>query len=287
MGLDANKPLEILAAEWSLCNKCALGERRLSLGGKFVFGTGHRRGIMLIGEGPGKQEEAEGTPFVGRSGRLMRKILDRLNVTDVCYFTNIVTCRSCVQETDDQGNLKFYRARGVMVPKYKDQPPSPIETEACKSRLYEEIYLVDPLLIVSLGGTAASTLLNRPVTITREAGQETHLEIPGIGHLPSRTEKKGEWVRKLRGTPVMPTERNKVRYLLIPTLHPAYVARSGQADYSDSSPLRQFFTHLKLAALDYIKLAEQYKIDVPSDIHSDAQVEEVWGDETTEEEDVD
>lgn len=283
MHLDARKKPEDLQKEWKTCTRCELGQRRELENGKYVAGTGATRGIMLIGEGPGKQEEAAGIPFIGRSGQLLRKVLAKLDIESVCYITNIVTCRSCAQDIDSAGKPITMRVRGVEVPKYKDQPPSPSQIEACFPRLMEEIYLVDPLVIVSLGGTAASALLRRPVTILRESGQEEHITIPGVAQVPSITEKKGTWVRKVKGTWSAPTERNRLRYLLIPTLHPAYVARSGAADFSDSSPLKKFFSHLRTAATDYVRLAEYYSIRTTITPIQDANIDDVRFDSDEEE----
>lgn len=278
MRLDARRRVEDLHAEWRTCTRCELGQRRELESGKYVAGKGNPRGIMLIGEGPGKQEELAGEPFIGRSGQLLRKVLARLGIESVSYITNIVSCRSCAQDVDAAGIPLTTRVRGVEVPKYKDQPPFPSQIEACLPRLLEEIYLVDPLVIVTLGGTAATALLRRPVTILRDSGNEEHIEVPGVAQVPNLTEKKGAWVRKVKGEWAAPTVRNRVRYLLIPTLHPAYVARSGAADFSDSSPLKKFFTHLKQAAADYVRLAEYYGIRSSAKV-SDARVEDVWPEE--------
>jgi len=277
MRLDARRELADLNAEWETCTKCELGERRQLVGGKFVAGEGAPRGIMFIGEGPGRTEEAYGRPFVGRSGKLLREVLRRLNILDVSYITNIVACRSCKQEVDANGQPVLRQVRGVSLPKYKDQPPLPAHINACLPRLYEEIYIVDPLLIVTLGATAAATLMKRPVSILNEAGHETHIEIPGVTQVPVLTEKKGQWLRKVRGQLVAPTTRNMVRYLCIPTLHPAFVARSA-ADHAENSPMRRFFAHIKSAASDYIRLAEYYGIPstVDTSTPSTATVEEVW-----------
>jgi hypothetical protein len=225
-------------------------------------------------------EESEGRPFVGKSGKLLRKIVEKLNIQNSCYITNIVTCRSCALDTDASGQPLFTKSKGVLTPKYKDQPPTIPQIQACLPRLYEEIYIVDPLIIVSLGATAASALLNRPVTILRESGSVEHVEIPGVLQRPVLTEKKGVWLRASKdGTVHLPTERSVVRYLLIPTLHPAFVVRAGGSDYSESSPLRRFFEHMRMAAMNFIKLAEYYGLTPNDDVDQDARVEDIWHEE--------
>jgi uracil-DNA glycosylase len=257
--LDARRPLTELAEQWSECRACELGERRYNIDSKFVPGEGASRGIMIIGEAPGKMEEDEGRPACGRSGTLLRKLLKALQIEDVCYITNVVACRSCRPELDAEGNPITRRVRGVPQIKFRDQPPTPQCMSTCLPRLYEEIYLVDPLVIVTLGAPATSALAGRSVAILNEAGQEMHVDVPGVSQLASRTDKKGVWFRKVKGEWVAPTDRNMVRYLCIPTFHLGFIARS-MADKSDTSPLSQFCKHLKTAALDYNRLAEIYGI---------------------------
>lgn len=284
MRLDANRPLASLHDEWENCTKCELGQRRQLLEGAFVRGEGAHRGVMVIGEGPGKNEENQSKPFVGRSGKLLRRMLQQLQVEDVCYFANIVACRSCKQETDANGQPMFRNVRGVSIPKYRDQPPTQPQIDACLPRLYEEIYIVDPLVVVALGATTATTLLRRQVSILREAGREEHMLVPGLSQVPVFTEKKGVWIRANKGKLIAPTERSSVRYLCIPTLHPSFVVRAS-ADRSEGSPMRKLFSHLKTAAAVYVKMAEYYNINTPIDLRTNANVEDVW--EDTEETDDD
>ena len=248
---DARKTLPVLRKEWEGCTKCELGVRRDANGGQLVFGEGKRRGVMFIGEGPGSEEEAEGTPFVGPSGKILRGIIQKLGFTEY-YITNIVTCRSCAPLTDAAGTLILRRGRPV----FKDEPPIPPYIEACQPRLHEEIYLVDPIVIVSLGGTAAKTLIGGNLSILNEAGKERHIEIPGATARAVLTETKKQWVRKVGGKIIQPVERNTVRYLLVPTIHPAYVARN-IADRGLNSPMRQLFNHIKLA----VQIYERYLLE--------------------------
>jgi uracil-DNA glycosylase len=223
--------------------------------GKMVFGEGARRGIMFIGEGPGSNEEVEGRPFVGPSGQLLRKVLTFFGAPNV-YISNTVICRSAAPVLDPQGNPRF-RGGKFGKPKvqlYRDEPPLPVHVETCKPRLYEEIYLVDPVIIVSLGVPASEMLLQRPVAITKERGTTHSCDIPGVFHRAKLTEKKKEWVRKVRGEVVMPTEQNMVRYLVLPTLHPAYVLRK-HADHGPNNPFQQFRDDIRLA----VKIYERYQ----------------------------
>jgi uracil-DNA glycosylase len=209
---------------------------------------------MFIGEGPGREEEEWGRPFIGASGSLLRKILEGLGFTDH-YITNLVACRSCEPRLDENQQPMFRGGRGGK-PKelwMQDTPPKPMEWGACLARLHEEIYLVDPVVIVSLGGTAAEALIGRPVTITRDHGQPREIQIPGAGFDAVLTEKKREWYHKVRGQVVAPVRQASVGYLLVPALHPAYVLRK-IADKGADSPFRLLVEDVRNA----IKIYEEY-----------------------------
>ncbi len=247
---DARKSLPILRQEWSACVRCDLGQRRINMQTSFVFGEGTQRGIMFVGEGPGVEEEREGRPFVGRSGSLLRRVLMQLGLEDY-YLTNAVCCRSCVPQTDGDGQPVFrknYQTK-LMEPAYKDEPPTPPQYLACLPRLHEEIYLVDPIVIVGLGGKACEALRGKTITITRDRGEAEHISIPGGGWRPSVT-KDQKWTRKVKGNVITPVEQNEVRYHFIPTLHPAYVLRK-LADQGPDSPFRQFVKDIKKAITTY------------------------------------
>jgi len=244
--MDVRKSIGELHAEWENCVLCDLGERRNTVEGSFVAGEGVTRGIMFVGEGPGRTEEEEGRPFCGKSGELLREVIEKLGLTNVSYITNVVACRSCAPDVDDKGNQNYRTTKtGQRLPKYKDQPPLQAHINACLPRLHEEIYLVDPIIIVTLGAIAASALQQRTVSITTEAGKETHVEIPGALHtykFQRRTKR-----------PVAPTS-NAVRYLCVPTLHPAYVLRS-IADHSETGSMQRFYNHIKSAASTFERYA--------------------------------
>lgn len=223
-----------------------------------MFGEGVTGGIMFIGEGPGVDEETEGRPFVGKSGEVLRRAISKLGITQY-YFSNLVACRSCQHAHNGQGEPMFFRDRSThaLVPRMKDEPPFPIHIEACSQRLYEEIYLVDPVVIVSLGGEAAKALTHKAISITSASGTPQTIEIPGAWTLPSITAKKKSWVRKVGGQISLPVVQNRVQYLLIPTLHPAYVLRKW-ADKSLGNPLDIFMRDLKAAVAVY----DRYMLEV-------------------------
>ena len=125
-----------LVSQISSCAKCDLCHGRQNV----VIERGARTAKwMLIGEGPGEQEDIQGKPFVGASGQLLQKMLGAMNLnpdTDV-YICNVVKCRPP-----------------------SNRNPEPAEIETCKNYLLSQIALVKPQIIVTLGRFAAQTLLN-------------------------------------------------------------------------------------------------------------------------------
>jgi uracil-DNA glycosylase len=267
---EGRKSLEELRAEWVACDKCDLGKRRISVDGQFVFGTGTRRSVMFIGEGPGVEEEKYGQPFVGRSGHLLRTILKALNLKDF-YMTNLVTCRSCSPRVDPQGQpiLRKNPVTKQNEVAYQDEPPLPKYITECSPRLYEEIYLVDPIVIVGLGATACEALLQRAITITRTHGETRQIAVPGAVHRPQLTP-GGKWARTIKKVPIAPTEQNQVFYFFIPTLHPAYILHKGIQDRDARSPFNQLYADISKAVQTYnsyleVALGQPVAHTMPSD----------------------
>lgn len=142
---------EILKKECSACRGCSLCEGRKNL----VFGTGSESAeIMLIGEGPGEQEDIQGIPFVGPAGKLLDTMLELIDLDrSKVYIANIVKCRP---------------------PKNRD--PLAVEQDACRKWLDRQIELVNPKIIVCLGRIAAKALIDEDFRITREHGQWFELD---------------------------------------------------------------------------------------------------------------
>ncbi len=128
------------------CQKCSLGATRT----KFVFGVGNPNAtLMLIGEAPGADEDAQGEPFVGRAGQLLNKIIEAINFkrADV-YICNILKCRP-------PNNRK----------------PTMEESDLCKPYLKKQIELVKPKVILCLGLTAAENLLGTTESMGKLRGR--------------------------------------------------------------------------------------------------------------------
>ncbi len=121
------------------CRQCGLCNGRK----KTVFGVGDEKAKWLfIGEGPGRNEDMQGEPFVGPAGKLLDNMLVAMGLKrgENAYIANIVKCRP----TDESG---------------KDRPPSPQEVASCLPYLQRQIALIQPTVLVALGKTAALSLL--------------------------------------------------------------------------------------------------------------------------------
>jgi DNA polymerase len=160
---------QALQAQVAGCTRCVLHETRTQT----VFGSGNRNADwMLIGEAPGADEDRLGEPFVGRAGQLLNEILFAAgHRREQVYITNILKCRP-------PGNRN----------------PKPDEMVCCEGYLQRQIGLVQPRIIIALGGIAAQNLLHTDLS---------------VGRLRGTRHSYGE-----RGIP------------LIVTYHPAYLLRS-------------------------------------------------------------
>lgn len=145
--------LDELAARASVCVACGLAEKRRSV----VFGEGNPMSpLVLVGEGPGDQEDATGRPFVGRAGKILdQALLDNgLDRTDV-YICNTVKCRAC----DWRGGKPYNR------------PPAEEEVAACRPWLEEQLRLIAPRVILCVGSPSANNLIRKGFQITKERGK--------------------------------------------------------------------------------------------------------------------
>lgn len=139
--------LEELGQDCSGCVRCGLCHGRTNV----VFGGGNPQApILLVGEGPGAQEDLKGEPFVGRGGQLLDKYLASVGLSrkEHIYIANIVKCRP---------------------PHNRD--PIPEEQEACLPWLREQVRLIRPKLIVCLGRISAQKLISPKYLVTRQHGE--------------------------------------------------------------------------------------------------------------------
>ena len=159
-----------LARKYKSCQRCTLGKTRTNL----VFGSGLSHStLMFIGEGPGADEDAQGEPFVGRAGRLLTKMINTIGIerADV-YITNIVKCRPP-----------------------ENRNPTPAEISCCLPIIKQQIELLNPKLIVTLGNVPTKALIP---------------DIPGITKVRGRIMQYEKWT-------------------MLPTFHPSYLLRNRAA----------------------------------------------------------
>ncbi len=151
--------LKALYEQYNSSMPCHLGYERTNV----VFGEGNPDAdLMFIGEGPGKDEDAQGRPFVGRSGQLLNRALSHVNINrEDVFITNIVKCRPP-----------------------NNRVPSPEEAAKCMNMfLYNQIKIIRPKIICTLGGVALNNLLGRPNSISKMRGKL--LEWDGIRIIPT------------------------------------------------------------------------------------------------------
>jgi DNA polymerase len=148
---NSAKSLEELNSLICNCMKCQLGDTRKN----FVFGTGNPNAeALILGEGPGAEEDDQGIPFVGRAGKLLNDILKAIKFErNEVYIANIVKCRP-------PGN----------------RTPSPAEMDTCMPYLKKQIELVNPTLILCVGLTAAHGLLHNNDSLTNLRGKVFNCE---------------------------------------------------------------------------------------------------------------
>jgi uracil-DNA glycosylase len=192
------RTLQEAAHEASACTKCRLAGGRTQV----VYGTGNADAdLMFIGEGPGYYEDKQGEPFVGAAGQLLNRMLEEIGVRrgDV-YIANVIKCRP-------PGN----------------RDPLPEEVDACTPWLREQIALIEPRVIVTLGNFATRFMLDKPVSISRVRGQRFPLE--------GRT--------------------------IIPTFHPAAILRGGGEASTQMVAIRSDFQEIKRALAEVPEPVEE------------------------------
>ena len=140
------------------CKKCKLCQNRNNV----VFGTGNRQAsLMFICEGPGADEDLQGTPFVGKAGKLMNMAFEAIGLKrEEVYIANIVKCRP-------PGNRN----------------PQDDEANACLDYLRNQVILVKPKIIVLLGSVALKNILGKEYGITASRGK--WIERKGILYMPT------------------------------------------------------------------------------------------------------
>ena len=147
--------------------------------------------IMLVGEGPGKDEDREGIPFVGKAGEKLWELLAEARIdVRIIHTTNAVLCRPTVKNLE--GRLE-------------NRKPTNAEIKSCHDRLMAEIALVDPFIIVAMGGAAIAALVGRETAVAKVVGKVLDVAVPSRAG-------------------------NILRYPIVPCYHPSYFLKGSYSE---------------------------------------------------------
>ncbi|MDP9360145.1 MAG: uracil-DNA glycosylase [Acidobacteriota bacterium] len=147
-----------LEAIATVCVKCNLAKTRTHV----VYGVGNpSAGLMFIGEAPGRDEDEQGKPFVGRAGQLLTDIIKAMKLTrEDVYIANVIKCRPP-----------------------ENRNPEPEELDACRPYIRQQVAIIQPKVIVTLGRFALQSLTEKAYGITSVRGQ--WLEYNGVKVMPT------------------------------------------------------------------------------------------------------
>jgi len=149
---EVEERLEELRQEVLKCRACGLCETATNV----VFGEGNpNTPLVLIGEGPGANEDATGRPFVGRAGQLLDQILLENGITRKhVYICNVLKCRASISENNS----------------IRNRPPTASEVAACLPWLQQQLDIIKPMVVLCLGAPAANVIIHRDFKMTKERG---------------------------------------------------------------------------------------------------------------------
>lgn len=198
--------LNAIHSLWINCEQCPLAAGRTNV----VFGEGNPGAcILFCGEAPGQEEDREGSPFVGPTGKFFDTLLAHAGINrQSTYITNVVACRP---------------------PENRD--PTAAERNTCISRVHEIIYIVDPLVVVPVGKVALQALCRKDWAITEVHG--TVFSTPNVRYRLTG-DKNGADVpgkvfpRKFKEDGIQYTQT--LEYPMVPILHPSFVLREDNLD---------------------------------------------------------
>ncbi|HCJ66974.1 MAG TPA: uracil-DNA glycosylase [Elusimicrobia bacterium] len=218
-GAYLEKALTALHKRIKNCQKCGLHKTRINV----VFSRGSaEKGIIFIGEAPGYDEDRQGLPFVGRAGQLLDEVLASVGLEkEKVYVTNVVKCHPLF-------NPRTPEKRG------NDRPPNREEITACLPVLKEQIFMIKPKIICTLGAVATNALLGKVVSLTKIRGKFYPFRVP-FGPETLRVE------GNLQGEPYGETK-------LFPTFHPAAIFRTPSLKNIFINDLKKLVTEVNTSA---------------------------------------
>lgn len=242
--------------KWSECTRCILGERRESEGQSTLLGQGARGGIFIVMDAPTWKNEKDGSLFATEGGQLLYQLLEQLGVRDRVFVTFAMACRSCKPKMLEDGTPLMRKSyNGRLFIQYRDTEPELELIKTCAERVHEEIYAVDPKVILACGDTALTSVMGKSAKVFPIRGVPTEVEIHSPFKQPRLTEKKHVWGRKVSGQLLFGMDPGTVKYLTIPTHSLDYVIKSA-ADTRAESPSDQFIQDLK-AALGVLEMGAE------------------------------
>lgn len=231
-----SSPLEILEAQYvgpSLENHelgCCLCPRLVESRTSIVFGEGFPNAdVLFLGEEPGFNEDALIRAFIGKAGMLLDQYLALFARGDNAWLKKIGDriARGGKAEDSEYDRIReeliegeqFYYSNAVLCRAEDNRAPSKSEMDNCGDRLRNLIRILDPLIIVAMGATAAKAVLGKVVRIRKDRGQVLDVEIPGV--------------------------TGGIRYPLLITYHPSYLIRTGDFE-SPTGPGMKFLEDLQM-----------------------------------------
>jgi len=146
LGAEAVESLAHIRTDLGECTRCKLSKDRSNV----VFGAGNPKAdLMFVGEAPGRDEDREGVPFVGRAGQLLTRIIAAIGLTrEDVYIANVIKCRPP-----------------------NNRNPELDEIQTCEPFLFRQVDVIEPKVVVALGAFAIRTLLHTDQAISRVRGQ--------------------------------------------------------------------------------------------------------------------
>jgi DNA polymerase len=167
---------------------------------------------MIVGEAPGADENNDGIPFTGKSGRHLLQLLEKVwgNEENLEKIREITDDQEYFRQVRDMVEDRVFFTNAVLCMPEDNRTPSSKELKNCRERLHKTIYAVDPQIILAFGKTAASTILGKNVAIQNRKGDIFDVSITS------------------------PVTGRKVRYPMMALLHPSSLLRKG-----DRSLVRQ------------------------------------------------
>lgn len=187
--MNKQEKLSALEERWDGCRRCELCRTRNNI----VFGEGSPDAdILVVGEAPGEQEDAHGRPFVGPAGAVLDVFVDSvaLNRNSDLFVTNTVCCRPTMPVEDERtGEVRI-----------ENRQPNKDERLCCKPRLLETIYVIDPMIIITLGKVPYQVLFGKAPKMESLRGNIQTLHMQG--------------------------RNTEIRYPVMPLYHTAYLLRT-------------------------------------------------------------